>query len=353
MTTKTLTLLLSIGTLSATAAINASAENNTDGGEGNGPGMEVVSGREARARAKAQGTVFRDKVEIYTKPEGEKFTGSEVIEILQDAGEEYGVIWQDGSKPAGEAAADKLAEMLGTTREELGDVAREVSRAAEEVAGDVSYAVDATKNSGEVQAMVKDLSKAAVETADDIQYAVEATKNSGEVRAMVKDLNQAAVETAGDIKYAVDYAKDNGGVVGAVASVLGVTADELKDVIQVFGKEAKSIYKDLASLPEWGELGSSVTGAAGGVGQFWVSEGGELVAAVSGDDTKVVIGQAPKGSVDKVRYKRGKGSEAVGNEHNSMSPPATSTGSSSQGGEGATEQIQESTTVVAEEVEQL
>jgi hypothetical protein len=332
MTTKTLTLLLSISTACVAGTTTSRAESGGEGSQIASQGQaEVVSGREARARARAAagGEVAVEKVEVYTKPGGEKFDSVEVIEILKDSAEEYGVIWKDGTAPAADAAADKLAAMLGTTREELNGVAKEVSKSAAAVAGDMKYVIDSTKENGEIHAMAKDISKAAAETADDLNYAIEATKNSGEVRAMAQDLGQAAGETAGDIQYALNHAKENGGVVGAVAGVLGVSAEELKDVIQVFGKEAKAIYKDLASLPEWGELGQNVSGAAGGVSNLWVSEGGELVAALGSDETRVVVGQASAKGSGEGRKARQQKLDAVSPEAKSEDKPSESNGQTS------------------------
>lgn len=303
--------LLPISYASGTEPEGEIVEGTRQGGD--------ISAREARAktRLKAGGVVVRDKVEVYTKPGGGQFSAEEVTEILNSSAEEYGVTWNQDIVPAAGEAVGDLAEALGTTRKELEFVAKELAGSGKNSLDDAKYAIDQAKK--EAKALADDANYAVGEarkelktTTGDIEYALDASskeleaakrdieyavKNSSEDFNLVSgDLVRAGRQTRDDIKYALEVAGQGGGAVGAVASALGCTTEELIDVVQYFGKEAVAVFRDISSLPEVKDMKNGVTEILQDSEKMWISDNGGLVAALSGGGERVVIGQAGSGA---------------------------------------------------------
>lgn len=288
-----------------------------------GGGLEI-SAREARAKTqlKSGGEVVRGKVEIFTKPDGGQFTVEEVTEILEASGREYGVTWKEDIAPAAETAIEDLAEALGTTRKELESVAKdtvegsksgledakvaleEAKRELVQAGDDAKYALDAAGKelnavAGDAEYALEAGRKELEALKGDVEYAVD--QGAKEFNMFAGDLAKAGRQTRDDIKYALEVSSRGDGAVGMVASALGCTTEELVDVVQYFGKEAKAIFKEISEMPELKDARDGVIGIARDAEKMWVSNNGSLVAALDTSGGKVVIGQAsPKSGSKRV-----------------------------------------------------
>lgn len=272
-----------------------------------------LSAREAREKTRIKNGGEVSKVEVFTKPGGGQLSVEEVTEILETSGREYGITWKEDIVPAAATAIEDLAEALGTTRKELETVAKEAaaggisgvedaryaleqaSKEIEAVVDDTKYALDVAQ--GELAALGEDAEyalregrKEAAALRGDVEYAVkEGTK---EINSVAGDLTTAGQQVRDDIKYAIEVTGRGDGVVGMIASALGCTTEELVDVVQYFGKEAKTIFNEISELPELRDMGEGVVGIAQSAEKAWVSNNGSLVAALDAGGSKVVIGQA-------------------------------------------------------------
>lgn len=259
---------------------------------------QSISAREAREKTRLAGggTLVRDKVEIFTKPGGGQFTVEEVTEILQSSGREYGVVWKEDIVPAADGVVEDLAAALGTTRKELEAVAKDVGEGGKDTIADAQYALGVAQKelkvvAGDAEYALDAGKKELKAVGEDVQYALK--ESSKDLNMVSQDLIRAGRQTQDDIKYALEVSAQGDGAVGMVASALGCTTEELVDVVQYFGKEAKAIFGELSELPEIRDMRDGLSGVVKDAEKVWVSNNGSLVAALGVGGSKVVIGQAP------------------------------------------------------------